>query len=146
MGYFTAARAMRTAVVPCNECVQYYPPHNPTYEGFVIELLNRDMNYSAQFGHSVHLRREWIHDTPFCRVLLQRTPPQGMVERIPRGLSSAGNHHQQEVYSKTQQLEHWPQQQQSPRAASQFNDCQQNCHPRNSLKRSADDRQDGSEF
>merc|ERR1711957_515950 len=32
---YTASQNLRTAIIPCNECKQYYPPNNPTYEGFV---------------------------------------------------------------------------------------------------------------
>jgi len=73
--HFTAARALRTAIIPCNECRQYFPPQNPTYEGFVTHLLQRDNYTVSLYGHGAFLRQEWLTGTPFCRVILQRTPP-----------------------------------------------------------------------
>lgn len=74
--YFTAFSSMRTALIPCNECKQYFPPHNPTYEGFVQQCLCVDFQYSQYFGNANLLKRERICNTPYCQVLLQRTPMQ----------------------------------------------------------------------
>uniref|UniRef100_A0A7S4SBU6 Uncharacterized protein n=2 Tax=Alexandrium monilatum TaxID=311494 RepID=A0A7S4SBU6_9DINO len=71
---YSAARAMRTALIPCNECLQYFPPHEPTYEGFVKQLLLNDHHYLQQYGQNSPLRREQIWGTPYCQVLLSRTP------------------------------------------------------------------------
>lgn len=71
---FSAFSSMRTALIPCNECRQYFPPHDPTYEGFVNQLLARDCHYARFFGNPVLLRRERICNTPYCQVILQRTP------------------------------------------------------------------------
>jgi len=71
--YFSAAFAMRTALIPCNECQQYFPPHDPTYEGFVNHLLAIDYDNSRRFGNAP-LQRERICNTPYCQVILQRTP------------------------------------------------------------------------
>jgi len=73
---FSAAKAMRMAMIPCNECAQYFPPHEPTYEGFVRQLLLNDRYYLQHFGQHAPLVREMLCGTPFCRVLLQRTPPR----------------------------------------------------------------------
>eukprot|EP00928_Gymnodinium_smaydae_P054712 TRINITY_DN38442_c0_g1_i1.p1 TRINITY_DN38442_c0_g1~~TRINITY_DN38442_c0_g1_i1.p1 ORF type:complete len:329 (-),score=42.31 TRINITY_DN38442_c0_g1_i1:131-1117(-) len=73
--HYTAKHGIRTAIIPCNECAQYFPPHNPTYEGFVGELLQRDYHWAQMFGQSP-MCQEMISGTPFCRVLLQRTPWQ----------------------------------------------------------------------
>lgn len=76
--YYTASVPMRTALIPCNECKQYFPPHNPTYEGFVQQVLSADFNYTQYFGNSSLLKRERICNTPYCQVILQRTPVQPM--------------------------------------------------------------------
>lgn len=72
--YYTAYSNVRTAVIPCNECPRFFPPHNPTYEGFVHQLLHVDLNYVRYFGDSSPLQRERIGNTPYCQVMLQRTP------------------------------------------------------------------------
>lgn len=74
--HYTAFRAMRAAIIPCNECKQYFPPHNPTYEGFVQQLLCADYNYCRYYGSASFLKRERICNTPYCQVILQRTPIQ----------------------------------------------------------------------
>lgn len=79
---FTASRALRTALIPCNECAQYFPPHEPTYEGFVKQILVSDQYQVKLYGQGSYLRREQLWDTPFCNTLLQRSP----VEPIPRPL------------------------------------------------------------
>lgn len=71
---FSAAHAMRTALIPCNECVQFFPPHEPTYEGFVRQLLLNDRYHLQRFGQSAALRTERLWGSPFCQVLLQRSP------------------------------------------------------------------------
>jgi len=82
--YFTAFRSMRTAIIPCNECKQYFPPHNPTYEGFVQQCLMVDYNYSRYFGNTALMKREQICNTPYCQVILQRTPmPQMPASSAP---------------------------------------------------------------
>lgn len=72
---YTAARAIRTALIPCNECLQYFPPHEPTYEGFVKQLLVNDHHYLMRFGQNAPMRRERIWGTPYCQVILCRSPP-----------------------------------------------------------------------
>lgn len=72
--YFSAATCKRLAIIPCNECQQYFPPHEPTYEGFVKQLLRTDSDYTNYFGHGSYLQQVCMNNTPFCRVLLQRTP------------------------------------------------------------------------
>jgi len=74
---FTAAHAMRIALIPCNECAQYFPPQEPTYEGFVRQLLMKDRYYASCYGQKAHLQRERICGAPFCQTLLQRTPEGG---------------------------------------------------------------------
>lgn len=73
---FTAARALRTALIPCNECRQYFPPREPTYEGFVKQLLQNDRQYCWRYGGAAPLRREQVWGTPYCQVLLARSPQQ----------------------------------------------------------------------
>lgn len=73
---YTAFSSMRTALIPCNECKQYFPPHNPTYQGFVEQLLEKDYQYSMYFGNTALFKRERICNTPYCQVILQRTPSQ----------------------------------------------------------------------
>lgn len=72
--HFSAARSMRTALIPCNECTQYFPPHEPTYEGFIKQLLAKDRYYSKLLHCKSLLQREHIANTPFCNIILQRTP------------------------------------------------------------------------
>ncbi|CAK0794211.1 unnamed protein product [Prorocentrum cordatum] len=84
--FFSASRGMRTAVIPCNECAQYFPKHDPTYEGFVNFLLERDMHQvSCLGGQRAALRRDWLSGSPFCQVVLQRTPPCDWAAALPRG-------------------------------------------------------------
>merc|ERR1712151_446602 len=72
---FSADRSLRTAIIPCNECVRFFPPHEPTYEGFVKQLLFTDRHAVQSSNNGVPaLQREQIWGTPFCQVLLQRTP------------------------------------------------------------------------
>jgi len=71
--YFSAAFDLRTVLMPCNECQRYFPSHNPTYEGFVQQCLKDDAKYSRVFRNAT-MKREHINDTPFCKVILQRTP------------------------------------------------------------------------
>mmetsp|Transcript_111412 Transcript_111412/g.315422 ORF Transcript_111412/g.315422 Transcript_111412/m.315422 type:complete len:324 (+) Transcript_111412:67-1038(+) len=71
---YSAATATRTVVIPCNECKQFFPPHEPTYEGFVKQLLLNDSYNVRRFNSNAPLQRECLWDTPFCQVLLQRSP------------------------------------------------------------------------
>jgi len=71
--YFSAAFALRTALIPCNECQQYFPPHNPTYDGFVNSLLELDSGYARTFDVAPCVR-ERLCNTPYCQVILSRTP------------------------------------------------------------------------
>jgi len=69
---------MRTVVIPCNECAQYFPPHNPTYEGFVQQLLQNDYGHAkVRNCHTAPLQRSVLMGSPFCQVLLHRTPNVG---------------------------------------------------------------------
>lgn len=81
--FFSAQLALRTALIPCNECAQYFPPHNPTYDGFVNQLMELDLKYSRMFGNTPVVR-ERICNTPFCQVILQRTPSQADKPRLGR--------------------------------------------------------------
>ena len=76
--YWSATNGKPFAFIPCNDCAQYFPPQNPTYEGFVRRLLADDSRYcqSVQNGSMLHqvLSREYLVEAPFCRVLLQRAP------------------------------------------------------------------------
>eukprot|EP00930_Biecheleria_cincta_P006598 TRINITY_DN107639_c0_g1_i1.p1 TRINITY_DN107639_c0_g1~~TRINITY_DN107639_c0_g1_i1.p1 ORF type:complete len:338 (-),score=11.77 TRINITY_DN107639_c0_g1_i1:12-1025(-) len=74
---FSAANASRTAVIPCNECKQYFPPHDPTYEGFVRQLLSKDRDNLRYYGQVAPLQRRTLSGTPFCPVLLERSPAVG---------------------------------------------------------------------
>jgi len=71
---YSAAHAVRTALIPCNECKQFFPPHEPTYEGFVKHLLVKDQQHLRRFGQRAPLCREQLWGTPYCQVLLQRSP------------------------------------------------------------------------
>lgn len=88
---YTAMKAMRSAIIPCNECKQYFPPHNPTYEGFVQQCLCADYNYSRYFGNSCLLKRERICNTPYCQVILQRTPVQPTPSWNAPGMQTAAD-------------------------------------------------------
>jgi len=83
--YYTAAFALRTALMPCNECQQFFPPGNPTFEGFVEELLSLDMGYSQKFG-TAPMKREGLCDMPYCKVILHRSPtgPPRARAQLPR--------------------------------------------------------------
>lgn len=74
---FSASKSKRTALIPCNECWQYFPSHEPTYEGFVKQLLLKDRQHCRHYGQRALLRREQIWGTPYCQCLLQRSPAAG---------------------------------------------------------------------
>lgn len=67
---------LRTAVIPCNECAQFFPPRNPTYEGFVEQLLEKDYMQQNALGGRAPLQRSVLCGSPFCQVLLHRSPWQ----------------------------------------------------------------------
>eukprot|EP00929_Paragymnodinium_shiwhaense_P063652 TRINITY_DN3180_c0_g1_i1.p1 TRINITY_DN3180_c0_g1~~TRINITY_DN3180_c0_g1_i1.p1 ORF type:complete len:591 (+),score=119.17 TRINITY_DN3180_c0_g1_i1:221-1774(+) len=72
---YSASKVMRTAFIPCNECQQYYPPHDPTYQGFVNHLIWKDKQQVDKLGgHAPTLRRERLLGSPFCQVVLVRDP------------------------------------------------------------------------
>lgn len=77
----TADWNKRVAMIPCNECVRFYPPHEPTHEGFVKQLLRNDAQYletpAGKQGGALPLRRETIFGSPFCNVLLHRGASMG---------------------------------------------------------------------
>lgn len=56
------------AVVPCNECVKFFPPANPTYDGYVQWCLTA--------GHQLGGRLELAHlyGAPFSRELVVQSP------------------------------------------------------------------------
>lgn len=71
---YTAANALRTVIIPCNECRQYFPKHDPTYEGFVRQLLQNDQYNLQSAKQYAPLQRAQLWGSPFCQVLLTRTP------------------------------------------------------------------------
>lgn len=85
---FSAANACRTAVIPCNECPQYFPPHDPTYEGFLNQLLSNDKDNLRYYGQDASLRRRTLSGTPFCQVLLERSPAMECGKGKHKGNSS----------------------------------------------------------
>lgn len=88
---FTAKMNLRTALIPCNECVRFFPPHEPTYEGFVKHLLILDDGYVQESGgRAASLQRVQIWGTPFCPVLLQRSPSDFPEPALPLQDDTAG--------------------------------------------------------
>lgn len=71
---FTAEWSKRTLIIPCNECPEYFPPHEPTYEGFVKKILDKDREYVQQSGANAYLSRETLTNAPNCNTILVRTP------------------------------------------------------------------------
>lgn len=65
---------LRTALIPCPECMQFFPRHNPTYRGFVDQLLANDWNAVGRSGTAQPLWEDRVLDAPFCQVILQRSP------------------------------------------------------------------------
>jgi len=73
----SAVLQIRMAFIPCNDCTQFFPPSNPTYQGFVNELLAEDKRKLKEFSGGVPLRRDRLWGSPFCQVVLQRSPMSG---------------------------------------------------------------------
>lgn len=78
---FTAANAMRTVVIPCNECAQHFPRHDPTYEGFVRQIMMNDQFNLKSCRTYAPLQRAQLWGSPFCQVLLQRSPVEDTWQR-----------------------------------------------------------------
>lgn len=72
----TGAQAKRTIVIPCNECVQYFPRHEPTFEGFVKHVMRKDQSNVWSCGQKAALQQDRLWGSPFCQVCLWRSPDE----------------------------------------------------------------------
>mmetsp|Transcript_24407 Transcript_24407/g.56243 ORF Transcript_24407/g.56243 Transcript_24407/m.56243 type:complete len:342 (-) Transcript_24407:35-1060(-) len=78
----SAENNLRTVVIPCNECAQFFPPHNPTYEGFVQQLLHNDYAHANVLsGKTAPLQRSALMGSPFCQVMLYRSTDAGQSQQ-----------------------------------------------------------------
>lgn len=64
-----AERGTACAVIPCNECVQFFPQQDRTYEGYVQSLLAAALQCGGRF------QRGLLLGAPFARALLFQPPP-----------------------------------------------------------------------
>jgi len=78
--YFSAtqAKTLPSALLPCDDCRQFWPEHDPTYEGFIRHILSTDEKrltdtYPQQDRHQ--LRKERFGGMPYSQVLLFRSQP-----------------------------------------------------------------------
>jgi len=73
----TQAKSLPSFLLPCDDCRQFWPAHDPTYEGFIRHIVNTDeerlLNYAQHERHQ--LKKERFPGMPFSQVLLQRSPP-----------------------------------------------------------------------
>eukprot|EP00439_Symbiodinium_sp_Y106_P047777 s682_g6.t1 len=65
---FAAEVGKPCVIVPCNECVQFYPDYNKTYEGFCEALLHDAYWYGG------HFELVLLTGMPFSRTLLVQNP------------------------------------------------------------------------
>lgn len=65
---FAAKVGKPCVIVPCNECVQFYPDYNKTYEGFCEALLHEAYWYGGHFEPVL------LDSMPFSRTLLVQNP------------------------------------------------------------------------
>jgi len=99
---FTAsvAPSLRSCLIPCDDCRQFWPVDDPTYEGFVAHLLREDKRNLLAHGHTdkdshglptdehpLAMVRDRVDGAPYCQVLLQRTPPRS-TQQEPTAASS----------------------------------------------------------
>eukprot|EP00747_Dinoflagellata_sp_TGD_P197883 gnl/TRDRNA2_/TRDRNA2_69825_c0_seq1.p1 gnl/TRDRNA2_/TRDRNA2_69825_c0~~gnl/TRDRNA2_/TRDRNA2_69825_c0_seq1.p1 ORF type:complete len:274 (+),score=36.41 gnl/TRDRNA2_/TRDRNA2_69825_c0_seq1:2-823(+) len=72
---YSACFSMRTLIMPCNECENYFPDHDKTYNGFVRQLLVDDEGYVDNFGTTAMLRQMQLLRSPAgCDCILIRYP------------------------------------------------------------------------
>lgn len=62
-------------IVPCNECVRFFPPSNPTYDGYVQACLNQSTWHGGQFETGI------LSNSPFVRFALVQSPSPSWKER-----------------------------------------------------------------
>jgi len=67
------------AVIPCNECVRFYPAHNQTYDGYIQTCID---DVSKQNGH---LELVNLIGAPFSRALLVQSPCPAWAQKLLTG-------------------------------------------------------------
>lgn len=65
---FAAASGKACAVVPCNECVRFFPPHNQNYDAYV------QASVAKACWRGGRLQRIFLPGAPFSRVLIAQAP------------------------------------------------------------------------
>lgn len=77
--YFSAsqARTLPSALLPCDDCRQFWPEHDPTYEGFIRHIVNTDEQRLNSFPQEERhqLRKERFGGLPYSQVFLYRSQP-----------------------------------------------------------------------
>ena len=103
---YAASTGVPCLLVPCNECVRFFPPHQRNYEGYAQALL-ADANSRGGRFHRATL--QW---SPFSRMLLVQLPDseQGRQMREQLEIQQQQWQQQQQQWYQQQQLQ-WQQQQ-----------------------------------
>eukprot|EP00746_Dinoflagellata_sp_MGD_P019798 gnl/MRDRNA2_/MRDRNA2_146046_c0_seq1.p1 gnl/MRDRNA2_/MRDRNA2_146046_c0~~gnl/MRDRNA2_/MRDRNA2_146046_c0_seq1.p1 ORF type:complete len:447 (+),score=48.94 gnl/MRDRNA2_/MRDRNA2_146046_c0_seq1:69-1409(+) len=82
---YSASRDIRTAVIPCDACEEFFPKNNATYEGFVHQLLQQDRLNAYSFETSAPLQRTVLETMTFNNRGLEESPRRSVVLlRSPR--------------------------------------------------------------
>jgi len=91
-------------VIPCNECVRFYPPHQRNYEGYCQALLSFANDQGGRF------QRAALEGAPFSRMLLVQLPDSDEFRQTREKLESHWQQTQQQWQQQWQQQQ-WQQQQ-----------------------------------
>jgi hypothetical protein len=72
------ARTLPSALLPCDDCRQFWPEHDPTYEGFIRHIVTTDEqrlndNFAQDDRHQ--LKKERFGGLPYSQVFLYRSQP-----------------------------------------------------------------------
>jgi len=125
---FAAATGKPCAVMPCNECVRFWPPHNRNYNGYAMSLLD-DAN---QKGGRV--QRATLYGAPFSWVLLVQLPNseeglqmQEQLRHHMRELQQQCEQNMQQQRRQQQQWQMWQQRQQKQQKQQQPQQQLQDC-------------------
>lgn len=113
-------------VVPCNECVRFFPPHQRNYEGYAQALLADANAKGGRFQRAV------LQCTPFSRVLLVQLPDTEQGQRTRQQLDIVQQQLcQQQFLQQHQQQQMQQMQQHQPICQQQLwrNNQPQHFHP-----------------
>ncbi|CAE8604087.1 unnamed protein product, partial [Polarella glacialis] len=102
--HFAAKTGKPCAIMPCNECVRFFPPHSRNYDGLVQALLI-DSAY-----HGGRLQRVILQNAPFSRVLLVQWPLNQVAQQTgdtwQQGLAQVQQQQVQQQQQMMQQQHH----------------------------------------